>query len=199
MCGWTASQEGQALVWQHCIRHRVLAFGGAGMALTCCQGFTMAVAGVRGSLRADWDISAEALSCLTSVFPSDGSAWHAGIITVPSPVAFHSAGMFAPRGQIQQRLRPLWVPAWTTDGVLSMAVHTRHTELAAGPGAASASQRRESTAGCFPEERRVSVPGGCSGTEPVRGAARQQTQWTLLLHPTGKHPAVPSLFQSSSP
>lgn len=98
MWGWTASQEGQAPAWQYCGTHRVLACGGAGMALPCCQGFTMAVAGVRGSLtgRADWDISAEALSCLTSAFPSDGSAWHAGIITVPSPVASHSAGMFAP-------------------------------------------------------------------------------------------------------
>lgn len=66
------------------------------MALTCSQGFTMAVAGVRGSLRADWDFSAVALSCLTSVFPSDGSAWHAGIITMPRPMASHSAGVFAP-------------------------------------------------------------------------------------------------------
>lgn len=66
------------------------------MALTCCQGFTVPVAGVRGSLRANWDISAVVLSCLTSVFPSDGRAWHAGIITVPSPMASHSAGLFAP-------------------------------------------------------------------------------------------------------
>lgn len=71
--------------------------------------------------------------------------------------------------------------AWTTDSALSMAVHTRQAEqaeLAAGPGGgtASASQGLESIAGCFPEEMRVPVPGGCSGTEPVPGAARQQTQ-----------------------
>lgn len=56
----------------------------------------MVVAGVRASLRADWDISAVSLFCLTSLFSSDGSAWHAGIITVPSPMASYSAGMFAP-------------------------------------------------------------------------------------------------------
>lgn len=95
MWGWTASQEGQVPAWQHCSTHKVLAFGGAGMALTCCQGFTMAVTGVRGTLRAGRDISV-ALSCLASVFPSDGSAWCAGNITMPSLLPSHSAGVFAP-------------------------------------------------------------------------------------------------------
>lgn len=65
--------------------------------------------------------------------------------------------------------------AWTT--ALSMVVYTKWAELAAGPGAgtASASQWLESIAGCFPEEVQVPVPSGCSGIAPVPGAAGQQT------------------------
>lgn len=94
--GMDCVQESQSPAWQHCSTHKVLACGEVGMALTCCQGFTMAVAGVKGSLTADWDISAVSLFCHTSLFSSDGSAWHAGIIIVPSPVTSYSAGMFAP-------------------------------------------------------------------------------------------------------
>lgn len=67
--------------------------------------------------------------------------------------------------------------AWTTDGALSMGVHTRQA-LAAGPvaGTASTTQGLESTAGFFLEEMQVPVPSGCSDSAPMPGASRQQTQ-----------------------